>query len=137
MKKIALVALASALIPTLVSAQGTINFGTTDPNNHKILVQATGLPAAGTTASLFWSPNGVVPYTAIASGVAVSASSGRITAGAVTATTGAATVGGTSAFFLRLGRELGFKHQWPDAKLLESDRRSVWQSNWRSTDGSS
>lgn len=103
MKRIVLAVLASALLPSLASAQGTINFASdplSDPlgPNHRILVASTGLPAgAGTFAQLWWAPTQGGTYTNITSLVPVSNTSGRITLGAV-ATTGTATAGGSLAW---------------------------------------
>lgn len=112
MKELVLAAFAAMLVPTLVSAQGTVNFGsvpTTDPQGpyQKVVVSATGLAVAGTTAQLWWAPSQNGTYTPITGLVPTSASSGRITAGSVVATTGAGTPGGADAWFYVYGENLG------------------------------
>ena len=112
MKKLVLTALAAVLVPTLVSAQGTVQFSsvpTTDPQGpyQKVVRASDQAVLAGTTAQLWWSPDNIVAYTFITPLVATSTSSGRITTGAVIATTGAATPGGTTAWFYVYGENLG------------------------------
>jgi len=112
MKKLVLTAFAAVLIPTLVSAQGTLSFQSdllADPNgpSQRILLESTGGAAgAGTTAQLWWSPtqNGV--YSSITGLIPVSNTSGRITTINL-ATTGAATAGGADAWFYVAGANNG------------------------------
>jgi hypothetical protein len=112
MKKLVLAAFATVLLPTLVFAQGQVAFvsvPTGDPQGpyQRIWLASTLAPAPGTTtASLYWSATQNGTYTQIGGPVNVSTSSGRITAG-VNATTGAATVGGTPAWFYVYGENAG------------------------------
>jgi hypothetical protein len=108
MKKLVLTAFAAVLLPTLVSAQGTVAFTsvpTTDPQGpyQRLWLESTAAPAgAGTTAQLWWSPDNVVAYTNITGLLPVSTTSGRVTPGVV-ATTGTATPGGNNAWFYVYG----------------------------------
>ena len=70
MKKIVLIIAAAALVPMIASAQGTVNFSTTNPGAHRILQEdGTTAAPAGIAVELLWSPDGVVAYTNIASQV--------------------------------------------------------------------
>jgi hypothetical protein len=96
MKKLVMTAIAAVALPALVVAQGTVSFTTSDFTNHRFLLQDLSAAPAGTLASLWWSPDNIVPYTQIAANTVTV--NGWITAG-VTATTGAATAPGASAWF--------------------------------------
>lgn len=97
MKKLVLTLFATALLPTLVLAQGEVNFSTTDFTNHRLLMASDLSPApSGAQATLWWSPDNIVAYSQIAANsVTVN---GFITS-PVTATTGGATAAGASAWF--------------------------------------
>jgi hypothetical protein len=101
MKKLVSTAFAAILLPTLVLAQGTVSFSTTDFTNHRFLM-ASDLSSApsGTLGTLWWSPDNIVPYTQIAANTVTF--NGFITA-PVIATTGAATPGGATAWFIVKG----------------------------------
>jgi len=101
MKKLVLAALAVVLIPTLVSAQGTLSFGTANPGTqYFLLADGTTRAPAGTLASLWWSPDNVAAYILIGNNsVTVN---GWLTTANI-ATTGTATPAGSSAWFYIAG----------------------------------
>jgi len=117
MKKLVLAALAVVLIPTLVSAQGTLSFGTANPATQYFLFEdGTTRAPAGTLASLWWSPDNVVAYTLIGNNTVTV--NGWITAATI-ATTGSATPAGSSGWFyvagattdgLRIGQTPNFQN---------------------------
>jgi len=102
MKKLVLAAFAAVLLPTLVFAQGTVAFTTSDFVNHRLLMESDLSAApAGSTAQLFWSPDNSVAYVQIAANsVTVN---GFLTA-PVLGTTGAATAPGAAAWFYVAGQ---------------------------------
>jgi len=60
----------AAVFPTCGLAQGTVNFGSSDPVNHKVLFHWNQSPVpAGSTVELWYSPDGGQHYTRIANNV--------------------------------------------------------------------
>lgn len=116
MKKLVLTVFAAALLPTLVLAQGTVNFTTSDFANHRFLMASDNSPApGGTLAELWWSPNNIVAYSKIGDNTVTF--NGFITTG-VTATTGGATAPGASGWFyvkgIGVGGLAGYSGQTPN-----------------------
>jgi len=102
MKKLVLVALAAMLVPTLVSAQGTISFGSANPGTqYLLLADGTTRAPAGSLAFLWWSPDNIAPYTQIGNNVVTV--NGWLTTANI-ATTGVATLAGSSAWFYVAGQ---------------------------------
>ena len=95
MKKLVVALLATALVPSLAFAQGTVNFASTSAN-HQIQLPDNS-PAGGVLAELLWSPDNIVPYVSIAS--STTAANGFLTT-PTTGVTGAATPEGATAWFI-------------------------------------
>jgi len=97
MKKLVLTAIAVAVLPTLLLAQGTITFGSATANQY---VQYENLvKAEGAQAQLWWSPDNILAYTQIATAVTGTGAAAGYIAPSVLATTPAATAGGAVAWF--------------------------------------
>jgi len=95
MKKLVIAAFAAVLLPTLVSAQGTVSFGSTLANQY---FQFENLAkAGGATAQLWWSPDGVAAYTLINSTTTATGAGAGYIAPAVLVVTPSA--GGATPFF--------------------------------------
>jgi len=102
MKKLVIIALAAVMLPTLLFAQGTINFTSAGANQYLVLSDTTR--PAGMVASLWWSPDGSIAYTQIATSTPLT--SGFLTI-PTTGTTGVSTAPGASAWFYVAGTYTG------------------------------
>lgn len=96
MKKLVIATFAVVLLPTLVFAQGTLNFASTSANQYFQLEDNSKAPI-GTVGVLWWSPDNVMSYAPIATNITVNAS-GYLTT-PTTGTTPSATAPGVSAWF--------------------------------------
>jgi len=97
MKRILLIAFGVGLLPLIAAAQGTVNFGTSDINNHKVVLTSGAAVGAGYSAGLYWAPLGSSTFVLLTPIAAVNGGSGFIAGG--TRTTGVSTPEGASGTF--------------------------------------
>lgn len=106
MKKILVVTFAAVMLPTLLFAQGTINFSSTAATHYLQLYDLTR--PAGMVASLWWSATDTdkTNFNSIATSTTQAGANGFLTV-PTTGTTGPATAGGASAWFFIQGTYAG------------------------------
>jgi len=98
MKKTLLATLVAGLIPMIVTAQGTVTFGSSSLSHQIVLAGTTTSVGPGFVASLWWAPSGSPESALIQLGGTIPVNGGYITT-PETRTTGPATGEGVSALF--------------------------------------